>query len=110
MNQGRMTIGEAKVLITSEAFYPRKVELWRGEIASLEHVLLTDCSSNLPPGTEDLAAALDAAPHSFETVWTGPEDMALVEGSLLPRREAWSLSSTSPVSLMPNGPPRSFVL
>ena len=105
--KARMTIGEAKVL---EAFYRRKVELWSGEIASLEHVLLTDCSSNLPPGTEDLAAALDAAPDSFETVWTGPEDMALVEGSLLPRWEAWSLSSTSPVSLMPNGPPRSFVL
>ena len=46
-----MTIGEAKVLITSEAFYRRKVEPWRSQLASLEHVLLTDCSSNLPPGT-----------------------------------------------------------
>jgi len=76
--KARMTIGEAKVLITSEAFYWRKVEPWRNELASLEHVLLTDCSSNLPPGTEDLAAALDAAPDSFETVWTGPEDLALL--------------------------------
>jgi len=75
-----MTIGEAKVLITSEAFYPRKVELWRGEIASLEHVLLTDCSSKLPSGTEDLAAALDAAPDSFETVWTGPGQAGTAPG------------------------------
>jgi len=101
-----MTIGEAKVLITSEAFYPCKVELWRGEIASLEHVLLTDCQAIFLQAP----AALDAAPDSFETVWTGPEDVALVEGSLLPRREAWSLSSISPVSFMPNRPPRSFVL
>jgi acetyl-CoA synthetase len=76
--KARMTIGEAKVLITSEAFYRRKVEPWRSQLASVEHVLLTDCSSNLPPGTEDLAAALDAAPDSFETIWTGPEDMALL--------------------------------
>ena len=76
--KARMTIGEAKVLITSEAFYRRKLEPWRSQLASLEHVLLTDCSRNLPPGTEDLATALDAAPDSFETVWTGPEDMALL--------------------------------
>jgi acetyl-CoA synthetase len=76
--RARMAIGEAKVLITSEAFYRRKVEPWRNELASLDHVLLTDCSSNLPPATEDLAAALDAAPDSFETLWTCPEDMALL--------------------------------
>ncbi len=70
--KARMTIGEAKVLITSEAFYRRKVEPWRNELASLEHVLLTDCSSNLPSGTADLAAALDAAPDSFETVVDRP--------------------------------------
>ena len=76
--KARMTIGNAKALITSEAFYRRKIEPWRKELASLEHVFLTECSSSLPPGTIDLAAALAQASDSFETVWTSPEDMALL--------------------------------
>jgi len=76
--KARMSIGGAKVLITSEAFYRRKVEPWRQELASLEHVLLTDCSSRPPTGTTDLAAAMSTASDSFETVWTAPEDMALL--------------------------------
>ena len=31
-----MAIGEAKVLVTSEALYRRKVEPWRDELASLD--------------------------------------------------------------------------
>jgi acetyl-CoA synthetase len=76
--KARMTIGSARVLITSEAFYRRKIEPWRKELPSLEHVFLIECSSSLPSGTIDLAAALAQAPDSFETVWTGPEDMALL--------------------------------
>ena len=76
--KARMTIGNAKVLITSEAFYLRKIEPWRKQLASLEHVFLTECSSSLPLGTIDLSAALAQAPDTFETVWTGPEDMALL--------------------------------
>jgi acetyl-CoA synthetase len=76
--KARMTIGNARVLVTSEAFYRRKIEPWRKELASLEHVFLTECSSNLPAGTIDLSAALAQAPDAFETVWTGSEDMALL--------------------------------
>jgi len=76
--KARMTIGSAKALITSEAFYRRKIEPWRKELASLEHVFLTECSSSLPAGTIDLSAALAQAPDSFETVWTSPEDMGLL--------------------------------
>ncbi len=76
--KARMTIGDAKVLVTSEAFYRRKVEPWRKELASLRQVFLTDCSGSLPPDTTDLAAAMAAASNAFETVWTGPEDMALL--------------------------------
>src|SRR5207342_3147681 len=74
----RMSIGNAKVLVTSEAFYRRKIEPWRNELASLEHVFLTDSSTAPPSSTTDLAAAMAAASDSFETVWTGPEDMALL--------------------------------
>ena len=76
--KARMSIGNAKVLVTSEAFYRRKIEPWRNELASLEHVFLTDSSAAPPSGTTDLEAAMAAASDSFETVWTGPEDMALL--------------------------------
>ena len=33
--KARMTIGNAKALVTSEAFYRRKIEPWRKELASL---------------------------------------------------------------------------
>jgi acetyl-CoA synthetase len=76
--KARMTIGNAKALITSEAFYRRKIEPWRNELASLEHVFLTECSGSLPPGTTDLTVAVAQASDKFETVWTSPEDMALL--------------------------------
>jgi acetyl-CoA synthetase len=76
--KARMTIGGAKVLVTSEAFYQRKIEPWRKELANLEHIFLTDCSPNPPASTTDLGTAMAAAVDSFETVWTGPQDTALL--------------------------------
>jgi len=76
--KARMTIGNAKALVTTETFYRRKVEPWRAELASLQHVFLIECSGKPPPGTLDLNAALAQAPASFTTVWTAPEDMALL--------------------------------
>jgi acetyl-CoA synthetase len=76
--KARMTIGNAKALVTTEAFYRRKVEPWRKELASLEHVFLIEGSSKRPPDTVDLNVALAQASDSFETVWTTPEDMALL--------------------------------
>ena len=76
--KARMTIGDAKALITSEAFYRRKIEPSRNEFTSLKHVFLIDCSDNPPAGTSDLAAVMAAASDSFETIRTGPEDMALL--------------------------------
>ena len=75
--KARMTIGDAKALITTEAFYRRKIEPSRKEFTSLEHVFLIDCSDRLPPATTDLARLMAAASGSFETVRTRPEDMAL---------------------------------
>src|SRR6516165_7397413 len=51
---------------------------WRRELAGLEHVFLTDASGDLPDGTIDLTSAMAQASESFETVWTSPEDMALL--------------------------------
>ncbi|MEJ2374548.1 MAG: AMP-binding protein [Pseudolabrys sp.] len=76
--KSRMTIGEANALLTTEAYYKRKVEPWRKEIASLKHVFLVECSRNPPPGTIDLTAALAQASDTFEVAATQPEDMALL--------------------------------
>ncbi|HET7492874.1 MAG TPA: acetate--CoA ligase [Bradyrhizobium sp.] len=76
--KARMTIGEAKALVTTEAFYRRKIEPWRKELASLKKVFLIECSANLPPDTIDLLAALAQAQEVFECVPTLPEDMALL--------------------------------
>jgi acetyl-CoA synthetase len=76
--KARMSIGAAKALVTSEAFYKRKIEPWRKELPSLEHVFLIECSGQLPADTTDLAAAMAASSDTFETVWTAPEDMALL--------------------------------
>jgi acetyl-CoA synthetase len=76
--KARMTIGDAKALVTTEAFYRRKIEPWRKELAGLQTVFLTECSNPPPPDTTDLAAALAQAPETFEIVRTAPEDMALL--------------------------------
>ena len=51
--KARMSIGGARVLVTSEAFYRRKIEPWRNELTSLELVLLTECSDRPPQATLD---------------------------------------------------------
>jgi acetyl-CoA synthetase len=76
--KARMSIGSARVLVTSEAFYRRKIEPWRSELAGLELVLLTECSEHPPAGTMSLAAAMTTASESFDIVRTVAEDMALV--------------------------------
>lgn len=76
--KARMTIGDVRALITTEAFYRRKVEPWRKDLPGLKTVFLTECSANPPPNTIDLTAALAKASDTFETVRTNPEDMALL--------------------------------
>jgi len=77
--KARMTIGGAKALVTTASFYKRKVEAWRNEIESFEHVLLIDeGDKELPPDTISLPKAMAEASPAFEIVRTDPEDMALL--------------------------------
>jgi len=76
--KARMMIGDAKALITTEAFYRRKIEPWRKELPGLRTILLTECSASPPPGTINLATALAQAEDSFEIARTNAEDMALL--------------------------------
>jgi acetyl-CoA synthetase len=76
--QARMSIGEAKLLVTTEAFYRRKVAAWRRDLPSLRHVILIDVKGPLPADTLDLASLMDAASERFQIERTGPDDMALL--------------------------------
>jgi acetyl-CoA synthetase len=75
----RMTIGDARVLVTATALYRRKVADWRNELPGLEHVLLVD-RSGAPPlaGTTDFGAAMTTASPESRLAATGPEDLALL--------------------------------
>ena len=77
--RARMTLGDARVLVTTAAYYERKVAPWRRELPGLRHVLLTDRGGNdLPEGTLSLAAALADCPDTGGLAATRPEDMALL--------------------------------
>ncbi len=74
--RARMEIGQASVLLTTEAQYLRKVAPWRAELPSLKLVLILGDSA--PEGCVALGPAMAVAPRQFDTVPTGPEDMALL--------------------------------
>ncbi|MEX2631977.1 MAG: acetate--CoA ligase [Tistlia sp.] len=77
--RSRMELGDARVLVTTEALYRKKVMAWRDELPGLQHVLLADASEDaLPPGTASLAAAMERASESFEVAPTRPDEMALL--------------------------------
>jgi acetyl-CoA synthetase len=73
----RMDLGDAKVLVTTERLYKKKVAGIRDQLPHLEHVVLTDGGGEIP-GTLDFAGLMadqDDAPVAIDT---GPEDMALL--------------------------------
>jgi acetyl-CoA synthetase len=76
----RLTIGEARVLVTSEALYRRKVAPLRAELPSLEHVLLAGGAGTPTdvPATRDLAALLDRASPAYAIGPTAEDAPALL--------------------------------
>ena len=78
--KARLGIGQARVLVTTDAFYVRKVAPVRADLPDLRHVLIvrTLPGAPLPPGTEDFAALYDAASEDFEGPQTTVEDPALL--------------------------------
>jgi acetyl-CoA synthetase len=78
--RSRLTIGQAKVLVTTNSLYQRKVAPIRTAIPSLEQVLLIgdDRQPTAIAGTQDLAALMQRASPSFAIGPTDPEDMALL--------------------------------
>ena len=74
--RARMAIGEARVLVTTEALYRKKIAGIRAALPTLEHVLVV--GSHGLAGTRDLAPLMAAASDRFEIPPTDPEDMALL--------------------------------
>ena len=76
----RLTKARARVLVTTETLFERKVAPVRGQLPDLEHVLLvrSGASGPAPPGTNDLTSLLDAADDRFQIPPTDPQDLALM--------------------------------
>jgi acetyl-CoA synthetase len=74
--RARMEIGEATALITTEALYRRKIADWRATVPSLKCILIA--GETAPDGCVALSPAMAAASPQFQTVATGPDDMALI--------------------------------
>jgi acetyl-CoA synthetase len=75
----RLWLGGAGVLVTTTAFYERKVAPVRDQLPGLRHVLLTDATGhNAPAGTCALGSLLDRAAADYVIGPTDPEDMALL--------------------------------
>ncbi|MFD6912300.1 acetate--CoA ligase [Streptomyces virginiae] len=74
----RLQLGDARVLVTTEALYRRKVEENRQRLPRLDHVLLVGPVNDPPPGTVSFAELMEQAQEEYAVPPTDPEDMALL--------------------------------
>jgi acetyl-CoA synthetase len=76
----RMATGQARVLVTTESLYRRKVAALRSALPDLKHVLLIgdDRRPTSVPDTHDYGALMARAGDAFSIEPTDPEDMALL--------------------------------
>jgi len=78
--RARLTIGQAKVLVTTESLYQRKVAGIRETLPHLEHVLLIgqEQRPTAIPGTQNFHQLLEQHPGIYRIGPTDPEDAALL--------------------------------
>lgn len=78
--QARVNIARARVLVTTETLYRKKVEALRTTMPSLEHVLLVGEASSVQklPRVRHLRSLMSRADHQFTIDPTDPEDPALL--------------------------------
>jgi acetyl-CoA synthetase len=78
--QSRLNIARAKVLVTTDALYRKKIEALRSALPSLEHVLLVGNSGTVAQiaGVRHLRSLMANASGRFTIPATDPEDAALL--------------------------------
>jgi acetyl-CoA synthetase len=78
--RSRLSIGEGRVLVTTESLYQRKVASIRDSLPHLKHVLIVGESDNPTsiPNTLDFGTLLAGASDRFEIPPTDPSDNALL--------------------------------
>jgi acetyl-CoA synthetase len=78
--QSRLNIARAKVLVTTDALYRKKIAALRGTLPSLEHVLLVGDNGTLQQiaGVRHLRSLMAEASGHFTIPATDPEDAALL--------------------------------
>jgi acetyl-CoA synthetase len=76
----RMATGQARVLVTTESLYRRKIAGIRDALPDLRHVLLVgdDRRPTSVPGTEDYATLMARASGRFDIEPTDAQEMALL--------------------------------
>lgn len=76
----RLSLGDAKVLVTTEALYKRKVAALRDALPNLQHVILVRPAGQAGevPDTYDFQRLMAEADEQFAIAPTAPEDMALL--------------------------------
>ena len=72
----RMEIGEARVLVTTETLYRRKIGALRERLPKLEHVILIDADKGKE--THSWSELMQGASPEFEIPPTDPQDTALL--------------------------------
>jgi acetyl-CoA synthetase len=76
--RSRMTIGQAKVLVTTGSLYERKVVALRESLPNLKHVILIGSDRTHVDGTLDFQRLMDESSDDFAIGPTDPEDIALL--------------------------------
>ncbi|MGD9600696.1 MAG: acetate--CoA ligase [Gammaproteobacteria bacterium] len=76
----RLTLGDARVLVTTESLYRRKIAALRDRVPGLRHVILVSDSATptTVPDTCDWTRTVAAQSPGFQIGTTSPEDMALL--------------------------------
>jgi acetyl-CoA synthetase len=76
--QARLSIGQAKVLVTTALLYERKVRALRESLPHLQHVILLDVSRPPPERVLSFEQLMAAASDAASIAPTDPEDVALL--------------------------------
>ncbi|MBZ5541907.1 MAG: acetate--CoA ligase [Acidobacteriia bacterium] len=78
--RARLTIGRAKLLLTTQSLYERKIKALRPALPFLEHILLIgdDHQPTSVPDTADYHRLMESAGTSYAIQPTAPEDTALL--------------------------------